>query len=56
MFNAIKGLKSFIEKYAPETKIIISTAVLRVDKVNANDISKSYIDLLNDNITKSDTD
>ena len=27
MFNAIKNLKSFIQKYAPESKIIISTPV-----------------------------
>ena len=40
MFNAIKDLKSFIQKYAPESKIIISTPVLRVDKANANDINK----------------
>ena len=46
MFNAIKDLKSFIEKYAPESKIIISTPVLQVDKTNANDTNKSYIELL----------
>ena len=46
MFNAIKDLKSFIEKYAPESKIIISTPVLRVDKTNANDTNKSCIELL----------
>ena len=46
MFNAIKDLKSFIQKYAPESKIIISTPVLRVDKANANDINKRYIELL----------
>ena len=46
MFNAIKDLKSFIQKYVPESKIIISTPVLRVDKVNANDINKMYIELL----------
>ena len=62
MFNAITDLKSFIQKYAPESKIIISTSVLRVDKANANDINKSYIELLkeakldcifNDNIAES---
>ena len=46
MFNAIIDLKSFIQKYAPESKIIISTPVLRVDKANANDINKRYIELL----------
>ena len=46
MFNAIKDLKSFTEKYAPETKMIISTPVLQVDKVNSIDTSERYIDLL----------
>ena len=46
MLNAIKDLKSFIQKYAPESKIIISTPVLRVDKANANDINIRYIELL----------
>ena len=45
MFNAIKYLKPFIKKHATESKIIISTSVLRVDKTNANDINKSYMDL-----------
>ena len=62
MFNAIIDLKSFIQKYAPESKIIISTPVLRVDKADANDINKRYIELLkeakldcifNDNIAES---
>ena len=39
MFNAVKDLKSFIQKYAPESKIIISTSVLRVDKSDPNDIN-----------------
>ena len=65
MFNAIKDLKSFIQKYAPESKKIISTPMLRVDKANANDINKRYIDLLkeakidcifNDNIAESSID
>ena len=65
MFNAIKDLISFIQKYAPESKIIISTSVLRVVKANANDINKGYIDLLkeakvdcifNDNIAESNID
>ena len=65
MFNAIEDLKSFIQKYAPESKIIISTPVLRVDKANANDINRRYIDLLkeakvdcifNDNIAESNID
>ena len=65
MFNAIKDLKSFIQKYVPESKIIISTPVLRVDKVNANDINKMYIELLkkaevdcifNDNIGEPNID
>ena len=46
MFSSIKDLKLFIQKYAPESKIIISTPVLRVDKANANDINKRYIELL----------
>ena len=33
VFNAIKDLKSFTQKYAPESKIIISMPVLGVDKV-----------------------
>ena len=41
-----KDLKSFIQKYAPESKIIIFTPVLRVDKASANDINKRYIELL----------
>ena len=65
MLNAIKDLKSFIQKYAPESKIIISTPVLRVDKANANDIKKSCIELpkeakldciFNDNVTESNID
>ena len=65
MFNAIKDLKSFTEKYAPETKIIISTPVLQVDKVNSIDTSERYIDLLKSakmdcifskNITESNID
>ena len=64
MFSAIKDLKSF-EKYAPESKIIISTPLLQVDKTNANDTNKSYIELLkeakldcifNDNIAESNID
>ena len=47
MFNAIKDLKSFILKHASESKIIISPPVIRVDKGNANNINKRYIDLLN---------
>ena len=45
MFNAIKDLKSFIQKYAPQSKIIISTPVLRVDKAKGDDINKRYIEL-----------
>ena len=65
MFNAIEDLKSFIQKYAPESKIIISTPVLRVDKANANDINRRYIGLLkeakvdcifNNNIAESNID
>ena len=65
MFNAIIDLKSFIQKYAPESKIIISMPVLRVDKADANDINKRYIELLkeakldcifNDNIAESNID
>ena len=65
MFNAIKDLKSFIKKHAPESKIIISTPVLRVDNANANVINKRYIDLLkeakvdcifNDNIAEPNID
>ena len=64
-FNAIKDLKSFLQKYAPESKRIISTSVLRVDKANAYDIIKRYIKLLNEakldcifnnNITESNID
>ena len=33
VFNAVKDVKSFIQKYAPESKIIISKPVLGVDKV-----------------------
>ena len=46
VLNTIKDLKLFIQKYAPDSKIIISAPVLRVDEANANDISKMYIDLL----------
>ena len=65
MFNAIKDLKSFIQKYAPELKIIISTPVLRVDKASGNGINKRYIDILkeakvdcifNDNIAEFNID
>ena len=65
MFNAIIDLKSFIQKYASESKIMISTPVLRVDKANASDINKRYIELLkeakldcifNDNIAESNID
>ena len=34
MFNAIKDLITCKQKYTPESKIIISTPVLRVDKTN----------------------
>ena len=65
MFNTIKDLKSLIQKYTPESNIIISTPVLRVDKPNANDTNKRYIELLkearldsifNDNIAESNID
>ena len=66
MFNTIKDLKLFIQKYVPESKkIIISIPVLGVDKTNANDINKRYNDLLkeanvdcifNDNVTYSNID
>ena len=46
MFNAIKELKSFLQKYVPGSKIVISTPVMGVDKANANDINKRYISLL----------
>ena len=46
MLNAIKDLKSFIQKYAPEPKKIIFTPGLRVDKANANDVNQRYIELL----------
>ena len=61
MFNAIIDLKSFIQK----SKIIIFTPVLQVDKANAIDIKKRYIELLkeakldcifNGNITESNID
>ena len=35
-----------MKKYAPESKIIISTPVLRVNKTNTNGINKRYIELL----------
>ena len=65
MFNTTKDLKSFIQTCAPESKIIISTPVFRVDKASANDINKSFIDLLkeakvdcifNNNITEPNID
>ena len=65
MFNPIKYLKSFIQKHAPESNIIISTPVLPDDKANANYISKRCIDVLkeakvdcifNDNIGESNMD
>ena len=65
MFNPIKDLKSFIQKHAPESNIIISTPVLPVDKANANYINKRCIDVLkeakvdcifNDNIGESNMD
>ena len=46
IFSAIKYLKSFIQKYDPESKIIVSMSVLQVDKTNVNDINKRYINLL----------
>ena len=46
MFNVIKDLKSFLQKYVPGSKIVISTPVMGVDKANANDINKRYISLL----------
>ena len=45
-FNVMKDLKSFKQKYVPESKIVLFTPVIRVDKGNANDINKKYIDLL----------
>ena len=44
VFNTIKDLKSFIQKYAPGSKI--STPVLRIDKANANDINKKVYRLI----------
>ena len=58
-------MKLFIQKYAPESKIIISTPVLRVDKANKDDINKRYIELLkeakldcifNNNVAESNID
>ena len=46
IINAMKDLKSFKQQYGPESKIVLSTPVVRVDKGNASDISKKYIDLL----------
>ena len=65
MFSPIVNLKSFIQKYAPELKIIMSAPLLRVDKANASDINKRYIELLkeakldcifNDDIAESNID
>ena len=33
IINGMKDLKSFKQQYAPESKIVISTPVVRVDKV-----------------------
>ena len=45
-FNAVKDLKSFKQKYAPESNLILSTPVIRIDKGDANNVNKRYIDLL----------
>ena len=57
--------KTWNRSYTLESKIIISTPVLRVDKASANDTNKRYIDLLkeakvdcifSDNIAESNID
>lgn len=46
MFNAVKDLKSFKQKYAPESNLILFTPVIRIEKGDANNVNKRYIDLL----------
>ena len=46
MFREIQSLRNFILKYLPSVRITISTPVLRIDKANANDISKAFIELV----------
>ena len=57
--------KTLNRSYALESKIVISTPVLRVDKASANNTNKRYIDLLkeakvdcifSDNIAESNID
>ena len=44
--NCLTLSKTLNRSYALESKIVISTPVLRVDKASANNTNKRYIDLL----------
>ena len=46
MLNAVKNLKSFKQKYAPESDLILFTPVIRIDKGDANNVNKRCIELL----------
>ena len=52
MFHEIQSLRNFILKYSPSARIVISTPVLRVDKVNGNHINKVFMEL----VTESNLD
>ena len=46
MFQEMQSLRNFILKYLPSARITISTPVLRIDKANANDINKTFTELV----------
>ena len=46
MFKNMKELRLLIQKMAPSAKIIISSPVLRIDKVNSDINNKKFISLL----------
>ena len=46
MFQETQGLRNFILKYLSSARITITTPVLRIDKANANDINKDFIELV----------
>ena len=46
MFPEIQSPKNFILKFLPSVRTTISTLVLCLDKANTNDISKDFIELV----------
>ena len=45
-FHEIQSLRNFILKYLSSVRITISTPVLRIDKVNGNNMNKAFTELV----------